>query len=161
MSKSRMALSMDTSAGRGGRRRVDSVVNMVPFIDLLVCCIAFLIITAVWTQLERLDLRATGGPPVPGEEALPASPQLVLRMGEAGMTIVDEVGAAVAVPKVGERQDLTRLGRELGALRRTMPDKTRLVVAPDDGQRYDDIVGVMDAAVGARFDDLSVSSDGQ
>lgn len=161
MSKPGMALSTESPAGRGGRRRVDSVVNMVPFIDLLVCCIAFLIITAVWTQLERLDLRATGGPPLPGEEALPATPQLLLRMGEAGMTIVDEVGAAVVVPKAGERQDVARLARELGTLRRTMPDRTRLVVAPDDGQRYDDIVAVMDAAVGARFDDLSVSSDGQ
>lgn len=151
-----MALNSD-SATTGGRRRVDSAVNMIPFIDLLVCCIAFLIITAVWTQLERLDVQQSGGPP--GGDPTTPPPSLVLRMGEAGVTIVDETGAAVAVPKAGDRHDLARLGRELGTLRRMTPTQTRVVVAPDDGQRYAEIVDVMDTALAAHFPALSVTSE--
>ncbi len=41
-------------SSRGGRRPVDGEVNMIPMIDLLVCCISFLLITAVWSHLSRL-----------------------------------------------------------------------------------------------------------
>ena len=29
---------------------LDAAINLVPFIDLLSCCISFLLITAVWTH---------------------------------------------------------------------------------------------------------------
>ncbi|HVV52020.1 MAG TPA: hypothetical protein VHO06_20295 [Polyangia bacterium] len=34
--------------------------NLVPYIDLLTCTVAFLLITAVWTQLARLEVRQRG-----------------------------------------------------------------------------------------------------
>lgn len=43
---------------RSGRRTLDHSLPLVPFIDFMVCLIAFLIITAVWTQAARLE--ATG-----------------------------------------------------------------------------------------------------
>lgn len=50
----------------GGRRALDSELNMVPMIDLLMVTISFLLITAVWSHNARLDASAK----VPG----PASP---------------------------------------------------------------------------------------
>jgi uncharacterized membrane protein len=44
---------MSVSA-KGGRRPVDAAINLVPFIDLLSCCISFLLITAVWVNLGRM-----------------------------------------------------------------------------------------------------------
>lgn len=150
-----MALSTESSAGAGGRRRVDSSVNMIPFIDLLVSCIAFLIITAVWTQLERLDGKQRGGPPT-GETAT-RDPTLLLRMADTGIVLVDEVGAARPVPLRDGHHDLAGLRRELTLLRTSVPPTTQLVVTPDDGQRYEEIVAVMDTALAARFDDLTMS----
>jgi len=49
--------------GKSGRRALDHALPLVPFIDFMVCLIAFLIVTAVWTQQSRLN--ATGQ--VPGE----------------------------------------------------------------------------------------------
>ena len=47
--------SIGTMAGHhGGRRSVDQEINMVPFIDLLMVTISFLLITAVWTSLARI-----------------------------------------------------------------------------------------------------------
>jgi hypothetical protein len=46
---------------RSGRRALDHSLPLVPFIDFMVCLIAFLIVTAVWTQMSRLN--ATGRAP--------------------------------------------------------------------------------------------------
>ena len=50
-----MAVSID---GGGGDRKkpLNADLNLVQYIDLLTCMVAFLIITAVWTQLERLKV---------------------------------------------------------------------------------------------------------
>ena len=47
--------------GKHGRRALDHTLPLVPFIDFMVCLIAFLIVTAVWTQSSRIN--ATGQAP--------------------------------------------------------------------------------------------------
>jgi biopolymer transport protein ExbD len=42
------------SSGKGGV--ADASLNVVPFIDLLVCLICFLLISATWTSLSRIDV---------------------------------------------------------------------------------------------------------
>lgn len=150
-----MSISVEAGRGAKGRKAVDSEVNMVPFIDLLVCCISFLIITAVWTQLERLNVTQQGVDPIGRVETERAS--FSLRINDAGFTIADDAGSRVAVPKVADGYDLARLGRELETLRRAV-GSPRLVVMPEDGVRYEAIVAAMDVALGARFEDLSLSS---
>jgi len=39
---------VDVGEGGGKKRATNSDINMIPFIDLLMCTIAFLLITAVW-----------------------------------------------------------------------------------------------------------------
>src|SRR3982074_416296 len=54
--------------GKGKRKTVDSEINMVPMIDLLMVTIAFLLITAVWTHMARIDASAKGPGRREGEE---------------------------------------------------------------------------------------------
>lgn len=55
---------VSVDGGGSGRKSVDSDVNMIPFIDLLMVTISFLLITAVWTQMARLNSDAqVPGPP--------------------------------------------------------------------------------------------------
>jgi len=50
--------------GGGGRRQTDSEINMIPMIDLLMVTISFLLITAVWTHMARINADAqVPGPP--------------------------------------------------------------------------------------------------
>lgn len=50
--------------GGGGKRQMNSEINMVPFIDLLMVTISFLLITAVWTHMARINADAqVPGPP--------------------------------------------------------------------------------------------------
>ncbi|MBI2388356.1 MAG: biopolymer transporter ExbD [Deltaproteobacteria bacterium] len=45
---------VSTGGAKAGRRTVDQEVNMVPFIDLLMVTISFLLVTAVWTSMARV-----------------------------------------------------------------------------------------------------------
>jgi len=47
--------NISTGAHAGGRKTVDSEIPLVPFIDLLLCCVMFLLVTAVWNQLAAVD----------------------------------------------------------------------------------------------------------
>jgi biopolymer transport protein ExbD len=52
-----MAGSIQTEGG-GARRHLNQEINMVPMIDLMVCCISFLLITAVWSHMARVNSSA-------------------------------------------------------------------------------------------------------
>jgi biopolymer transport protein ExbD len=49
---------VDVGGGGNGKRAVDQEINMVPFIDLLLVTISFLLITAVWSSMARLNANA-------------------------------------------------------------------------------------------------------
>jgi biopolymer transport protein ExbD len=53
---------VDVGSGKGRRKSVDSEINMIPMIDLLMVTISFLLITAVWVNSSRLEASAN----VPG-----------------------------------------------------------------------------------------------
>jgi len=55
---------VDVGGGGKGKRSVDSEINMIPMIDLLMVTISFLLITAVWTHMARINADAqVPGPP--------------------------------------------------------------------------------------------------
>jgi biopolymer transport protein ExbD len=93
--------------GEGGKKRAtNSEINMIPFIDLLMVTIAFLLITAVWTTNHRINADAqVPGPPDPNKELTPQTPEKVLNLhiGENEFGLVWKQGATVVsevkVPK--------------------------------------------------------------
>jgi biopolymer transport protein ExbD len=65
---------IDVGGGGGkGRRPVDSEINMIPFIDLLMVTISFLLITAVWSHMASLEAntQVPGNPDKPPDETPP------------------------------------------------------------------------------------------
>src|SRR3979490_47853 len=93
--------------GKGKRKALDAAINLVPFIDLMAVTISFLIMTAVWTQISRLQVSQAGGPSSdtpPDEKAL----QLNLTITERGFTLSSS-GALQEVPKVSGGYDVKGL----------------------------------------------------
>ncbi len=71
-------VNVDTG-GKSGRKALDSEINLIPMIDLFICCIAFLLITAVWSQMARLNANAqVPGPPQPQEDRENIEPEKML-----------------------------------------------------------------------------------
>jgi len=93
--------------GEGGKKRsTNSEINMIPFIDLLMVTIAFLLITAVWVTNSRINADAqVPGPPDPNKELTPQTPEKVLNLQilENEFNLVWKQGATVVsethVPK--------------------------------------------------------------
>src|SRR5262245_54683296 len=85
--------------GKGGRKSVDSEINMIPMIDLLVCCISFLLITAVWSHMSRINADAqVPGPPNPEKELNPQPPDKMLHVemkAEDKFTLIWKQGPTV------------------------------------------------------------------
>ena len=73
-------VSVDGGGG-GGRRSLDSEINMIPMIDLLMVTISFLLITAVWTTMARINADAqVPGPPRPDVEQEKTEPEKQLNI---------------------------------------------------------------------------------
>jgi biopolymer transport protein ExbD len=119
--------------------------NLVPYIDLLTCLIAFLLITAVWTQVARLAAHGRDG----GDTEERSVPVMVM-VGEQGFNLMVADDRQV-LPRTPAGYDFAALQRALQKVKAAMPDKDDLLVSSEDGITYDTLVGTMDTVLSAGF----------
>jgi biopolymer transport protein ExbD len=151
--------------GKKKKRALDATVNVVPAIDLLSCCISFLLFTAVWTQIGRLQAAPTGNGAA--AEVEPAKTLTVtLTIGQAGYVLATSAGAQIEIPATGRtadgmpQYDLKSLAERLTKLKSEFPDQAAITVAADDAVLYADLVHTIDACVGAGLANVSVMGAG-
>ncbi len=160
---------VDTGSG-GGKRPVNQEINMIPFIDLLMVTIAFLLITAVWVSFSRMNADAQiPGPPNEG----PITPDQVtkdlhvhLRDGEfvlvwkQGATIVSETRLERPSAPPGQEVRFDDLAAAIAAEWKLHGGHTdpsdrrqdRCVLHTEDNVPFREIVAVMDAVYTAKRD---------
>jgi biopolymer transport protein TolR len=153
--------------GGGGKKKkkaLDAVINVVPAIDLLSCLITFLLYTAVWTQISRLQVQqlGLGAPETTPVEQQQKALAVTLAVGERGMAL--SVGdASYDIPSLGRNadgvvlQDLKSLGTRLKAVKGEFPDQGSIIVTAEDTVPYGDLVHVIDACLAAGLMQVSVS----
>jgi biopolymer transport protein ExbD len=156
--------------GKGGRKSLDSEINMIPMIDLLMVTISFLLITAVWSHMARLNADAqVPGPPRPDVEQEKVEPekQLHIEMRSAekftlvwkqGQTVVNSIdiprkddmkvdhGAKlIRFPELAAK--ITEEWKNTGSHREASDYKKRdqAILHTDNETAYVYIVGVIDA----------------
>ena len=151
--------SISAGGGGGGKKSVDHSVPLVPFIDLLLCCIMFLLVTAVWNQLARINANQQQ----PGQPQLdtppPEEPQikLILQVQNTGYVLATTAGERTEIPKNGDTYDVEELMRKLKERRDLEPNRKDITVAPEDGVLYEDVVKAMDTVVGEGYEAMSLS----
>jgi biopolymer transport protein ExbD len=156
---------------KNARRPLDSEVNLIPMIDLLICCTAFLLITAVWTKMSRVEATAkvpggdTTAEPVAPDKSLHVSvsdPDKFSLIWKQGSTVVNTVD----VPRKAVESDdgTTRTIRypdlavaierewKLNGSHRDPADHTldRAVLHAGNTVPYSDLIAVMDAIRAAK-----------
>lgn len=114
---------------------------MVPMIDLMVSCIAFLLMTAVWSQAGALRAeqpvqRASDEPTVS-----PSQERLKITVSPDGLRV--GVNAADAQTITGADR-LGQLRRVLAARRAHDPMARAVSVSPDSAVAFDEVASVMD-----------------
>src|SRR5476651_2404388 len=153
-----MSVSVD-DGGKGGKKSVNADLNLVPYIDLLTCMVAFLLITAVWSQLARLEAHQKGQGQA-GEETPPEKiVKLVVVVNGEGFNLVAGDDQQ-PIPKRGDQYDFERLGNELKKFKDTHPDKSDVQVASEDTIKFETLVETMDIALTSRFTDISLIDAG-
>lgn len=150
--------SMEIS-GRGERRPRNHELPLVPFIDFLLCLVAFLLVTAVWSRMARLEADArTGG----GSDPAPNAPALHVEMrGDEKFRLTWKEGATVVsmteVPrtpvKLGAEPRYPELARNISeewarhGSHRAASDASldRAVLHTDNGTPFAEVAAVLDA----------------
>lgn len=152
--------------GSGSKRSVNRELPLVPFIDFLLCLVAFLLVTAVWSQMARLEANANvpGQPEGTRERALP---ELHVDLRESGHVVLEwRDGATVLdhdVVQRGSREsdEIARLPALERALAQSWFDhgghraatdlrRDRAVVHASNAAPFEEIAAAMDAVASVK-----------
>lgn len=136
--------------GASSRKSLDSELPLVPFIDLLLCCVMFLLVAAVWNRLSSVEVSS---PSVGPASSAVAAPSLTLSMSAERWLLVTSESARFEMPA----GDVEALSEALTG-RNTREDE--LVVAPDDGVAYDAVISAIDVALAEGIVSVSMAGDG-
>lgn len=140
--------------GKGGKKALDAELNLVPFIDLLSCCISFLLITAVWTQIAGLQVASSGG--LPEQQKQEATIDVKLMLTEKGYSL-SMAGAQFEIPKVNQAYDKKTLEEKLKTLKASLPEQSAITVQPEDAVAYSDLVETVDTCMGQNLRNVTVA----
>ncbi len=134
---------------------MDVEINLVPFIDLLSCCICFLLISAVWTQVAKIDVKPAPNLP---SDAPPPEEKVKLSVDIRGTGYILSDGSSQAeLAKVSDAYPHKDLGEKLKLFRDTYPDITAVTVKSEDTIQYKELIRVMDLCLKHGLADIVVA----
>jgi biopolymer transport protein TolR len=145
--------------GGGGKRGLDFDINLVPFIDLLSCLISFLLVTAVWTQLARIDVNQ----PMPNQNNEETEPPvepveariLIDKEGYLVHLPHETLARRIAIDADGITYKRWELAEGLKKMKEAKPNDTiKIKFASTDDARYKEYIGVLDVCLGLGLTDL-------
>jgi len=158
--------------GHGGKRSTNHEIPLIPFIDFLLCLVAFLLVTAVWSQMARLnaDARVPGPPKDEPPEEQKKEKQLNVEMHEQkfsliwkeGNTVVNTIDIDKKQVPVGDKGDyrypdlakkITDEWNANGSHRAASDMKfDQAVLHTDNSTPFSDVVAVIDAIYSPKRD---------
>lgn len=129
---------------RGGKRRLDANINLVPYVDMLMTIMAFLVMTAAWTKLSVIEAQAQTSSSS-STSAIDEHPQKAVKLSvhKGGAVVVVADASSNTVSSSSGRPD----ARALASTVTQMAGSKDLVVdvSVDDGVAVDDVASVLDA----------------
>ena len=155
--------AIDSGEGGSGKKSVNQEIPLIPFIDLLLCCVMFLLATAVWNQLAAMNADQQ----VPGQASTEDAPpedekvKLILQVRSSGYVLGSSAGESIDIKKRAvadlKEFDVEELATKLDQWKQAWDKRDDLIVAPEDGVRYEDVIRAMDVASAAGFTNLSMA----
>lgn len=142
---------------KGGRKSLDAAINLVPFIDLLSCCLSFLLITAVWSQLASVPVTHGQTGNVSDGRVPEDAVSFVLQLDGGGFVLSSSTGERTVIERQNGQLDLLRLGTEMAAQKRLHPTRSDITLRGADGVVYDDLIRTIDTLRAASFPDVHVT----
>ena len=134
---------------KGGKKSMNVELNLVPFIDLMTVCVTFLLLTAVWTQTNRISIDQSVAKPKPNQPQQEQPKRLTVMVGRDGYSVRwSEDPKAESIPKAGNGKynadGLKAKLKEWLDAKRFKTDQ-KVMVAPEDTMPYSEMIAAMDA----------------
>ncbi len=150
---------MGASAGVEGGG-VDVELNVVPFIDLMSCLTAFLLVTAVWSQYAQINIKPKGlGKDATKEqdEEPPVNISVLLTENEIWVGLT--TGERHQIRNEGGLYDWAALEEKLEEFRDMPvflgpPMRSDIEIAAEDAVTYQNVINAMDYSIGMQFRDI-------
>ena len=152
-----MGAAIDTG---DDKKSVDVHLNIVPFIDLMSCLTAFLLVTAVWTNLAQISIKPKG---VARSDEQPLEPDEKIQAS----ILIQENTIWVGLSRINEFRQVKKEGEEYdwAALREVLlehkenhfQDREGIEIAAEDAIPYQTIISVMDTAIDSGFKDVGLA----
>lgn len=143
----------------GGKKSVDFQLNLVPFIDLLSVLISFLLMTSVWTQVARINVRQQ--PNLPSDDPTPPPEEeplnLAVLIKSSGYTVTKKGAMVKEIEKKGEEYDSTTLSETLKQMVAENPENKDITVTSEDKVPYKELITVMDLCLEHNLAGISVA----
>jgi biopolymer transport protein ExbD len=145
---------------KGGKRSMDANINLVPYIDLLMTLLTFLVMTAVWTQLAVLEVQNSSGGPQdeqdkPDEEP---PPNIFVILTETDIKVQEEGQEMKPFNKMADGYDWDGINGELKNLKDARPERVQVTVKPEDSVPFDAIAKVIDLATGVELTGITMQA---
>jgi len=138
----------------GGKKDLNVDLNLIPMIDLLACCVSFLLITAVWTQMSKLDTtQKLDGGGAGGEKP----PRINITVYDAGYEVLlPDSETPCTIPKLGTKFDEAALKNVLERTKNTTSGQIVVGLAASDESAFEILVDVMDVCAGLGLKNVSL-----
>ncbi|MDQ3034475.1 MAG: biopolymer transporter ExbD [Myxococcota bacterium] len=149
-----MATISTGGGGQGGKRALDSEIPLIPFIDLLLCCVMFLLVTAVWNQLASVQAHLNAPASESSMLEPRAAPAMVVLLESTRFVVSSDVGDRTEITFAQGAPDLEALRAHLEPRRAATTGE--IVVAADDGIAFESVIATMDTLVAAGFDRVTM-----
>lgn len=145
--------TIQVGGGGHGKRAVDHEIPLIPFIDLLLCCVMFLLVTAVWSRLAQIStpLEAPGDPSALVEP--PTGPTVYLRLTADGFELGSSLGDHTDIAR---DEGLVSLRHALTERRAHEQASVDVALLADDGVSYAGVIEALDTLTDTGFDRVAV-----
>jgi biopolymer transport protein TolR len=139
--------------GSGGRKPLDIDMNLVPFIDMMSVLVAFLLLTAVWTNLAQINIKP-GGVGSDTDQTVNPPINLSVLVAQDGLWVGITTGQPRKIDMVGEEYNFEALGEALTYYKKEsgiFNERDDLEIAAEDKVTYQSVITAMDTAVAKEF----------
>jgi biopolymer transport protein ExbD len=154
---------MGASIGTDEKGSVNVELNIIPFIDLMSCLTAFLLVTAVWVNIAKLDVKTAGRARDQVDKPKDDPELSVLIQADKIWVGVSRVGDFTQIPKLASGYDWAKLEDVLKAQKSSafFVDTAAIQIAAEstrtDPVSYQTMVQTMDVAVKVGFADVGLT----
>jgi len=155
---------MASSIGTADKKSVNVELNIVPFIDLMSCLTAFLLVAAVWVNIAQLNISPKGKSRDTSQQQVDDERPIlsILVQADKIWVGVSRSGDFAEIPKKGDDQDWDKFDATLKDKREhDFKERTDLELAGESTSanpvKYQDLIHAMDIAVKDGFLDVGLT----